>query len=316
VGKLSILSIVRKIAGAAVTVTMAAGCSLVSGYQIAPIPTAGAPTVAGSGCNRGHMPVPPYVGVIEHRLGQVPKFSRATGAHPRVVAYFERFGSPFVAGDACRVIRFGAIPLIQIDPTDVSIAKIGRGKYHKYLTDYAKAVRKFHAPVAISFGHEMNGTWYTWGYKDTPPAEFVQAWRVIHTTFAAAGASNVTWVWTVNSIYPNDIPLRRDWPGKAYVNWVGIDAYYWHATDTFDSMFGTVLDAVRPITHDPVLIAETAAAPGPQERSQIQSLFAGVRRNHLLGLVWFDINANRPWRLEGHPAALAAFRRAVKQYMR
>ncbi len=315
--KLSVLTVVRRIAGATVIVILAAGCSVTSGYQVAPTavhaPAVHAPAV----CPRRHVPAPPYVGVIEAKFPEITEFAHATRAQPRVVAYFQQFGSAFSTAQACRVIRLGAIPLIQIDPVRVSIAQIGRGRYRTYLAGYAKAVRKFGDTVAISFGHEMNSTWYRWGYGQTPPAQFVRAWRVIHDTFAAAGVSNVTWVWTINSIgTASDIPLREDWPGAAYVNWVGIDAYYWSPADTFDSMFGPVLDAVRPITHDPVLIAETGTAPGPQEHSQIQSLFAGIRRNRLLGIVWFDINAKRPWRLEGHPAALAAFRRAVKHYLR
>lgn len=248
--------------------------------------------------------------MIESKYPQITEFACETGAHPRVVVHFEQFGSAFNVNEACQVTRLGAIPLILINPIGVSIARIARGQYRAYLTVYATAVKKFGDPVAISFGHEMNGTWYSWGYQHTPPGQFVRAWRVIHETFAAAGASNVTWVWTVNSIGgASDIPLRYDWPGAAYVNWVGVDAYYWTPAYTFDSVFAPVLDAVRTITHHPVLIAETRAAPGPQERSQIQSLFAAVKSNHRLGLVWFDINAKRPWRLEGHPASLAVFRR-------
>ena len=46
----------------------------------------------------------------------------------------------------------------------------------------------------------MNGTWYSWGYRHTSPAVFVAAWRHIVTVFRAAGARNVTWLWTINII--------------------------------------------------------------------------------------------------------------------
>jgi hypothetical protein len=50
-------------------------------------------------------------------------------------------------------------------------------------------------------------------------------------------------------------------------------------------------------------------------------LFAGFRKDHLLGLVWFDVAqhggpAHQDWRLEGHPAAAAAFQHDVALLLR
>ena len=77
---------------------------------------------------------------------------------------------------------------------------IAAGKYDGYLSAYAEAVRAYRHPVILSFGHEMNGNWYSWGYTHTSPAVFVAAWRHIVTLFRALGAQNVTWLWTVNII--------------------------------------------------------------------------------------------------------------------
>ena len=96
--------------------------------------------------------------------------------------------------------KHGAVPLVQINPTDVSLAAIASGQYDAYLTSYAQAVRAYRHPVILSFGHEMNGYWYSWGYRHTSPAVFVAAWRHIVTLFRALGTRNVTWLWTVNII--------------------------------------------------------------------------------------------------------------------
>ena len=61
-------------------------------------------------------------------------------------------------------------------------------------------MRAYRRPVILSFGHEMNGYWYTWGNTHTSPADFVDAWRHIVTLFRAEGAENVTWLWTINAI--------------------------------------------------------------------------------------------------------------------
>ncbi len=62
----------------------------------------------------------------------------------------------------------GAVPLVQMDPDGISIAAIASGRYDGYLSSYAEAVRAYRHPVILSFGHEMNGSWYSWGYRNTP----------------------------------------------------------------------------------------------------------------------------------------------------
>jgi mannan endo-1,4-beta-mannosidase len=206
------------------------------------------------------------------------------------------------------------VPLVQIDPDNTSVASIASGHYDGYLDTYARAVRSYRHPVILSFGHEMNGYWYSWGYKHTSPPTFVAAWRHIVTLFRAQGVANVTWLWTINII--NDpkygrIPSPAQWwPGKSYVTWVGIDGYYYSPSTVFASLFGPTIVKVRALTHDPILIAETAAAPKAGQPSKITDLFAGVHLYGLLGFVWFDSNTTKDWQITS-PAAFAALRRGA-----
>ena len=123
------------------------------------------------------------------------------------------------------------------------------------------------------------------------------AWRHVVTVFRAVGARNVTWLWTVNVIQKTVHVMSpiRWWPGRAYVNWVGIDGYYRRASWKFAALFGPTIKAVRTLTLDPILISETGAA-GRWEAAKIANLFAGVRAYGLLGLVWFDADRQRDWR--------------------
>ena len=73
-------------------------------------------------------------------------------------------------------------------------------------------------PVILSFGAEMNGSWYSWGSGHTRPNVFVAAWRHVVSVFRQAGAHNVRWLWTVNSTNATAAPLKRWWPGNSYVN--------------------------------------------------------------------------------------------------
>ena len=70
------------------------------------------------------------------------------------------------------ICTHGVIPFVQIDPTATSITGIANGTYDDYLRSYADSVRNFRHAVVIGFGHEMNASWYPWGYKRSqrPPS--------------------------------------------------------------------------------------------------------------------------------------------------
>jgi mannan endo-1,4-beta-mannosidase len=137
--------------------------------------------------------------------------------------------------------------------------------------------------------------------------------------FRAQGARNVTWLWTVNTVTEPSAPLQQWWPGAGYVDWVGIDGYFFRAADTYRSVFGATITQVRGLTSDPILVGETAVGP-VAGASKIAGLFAGARADHLAGLVWFDQAQHdglyhQDWRLEDSPARLAAFRNVVNTHL-
>jgi beta-mannanase len=143
--------------------------------------------------------------------------------------YYSGWLEPFQASFATTVRKHGAVPLVQLDPTNISLAAITSGQYDAYLISYARAVRAHRDPVILSFGHEMNGTWFSWGWRHESPSVFVTAWRHIVTLFRAQGTRNVTWLWTINIVKTKNgrIPGPASWwPGSSYVTWVGIDGYY------------------------------------------------------------------------------------------
>ena len=262
-----------------------------------------------------------YLGVYEpgapRSYAGVTAFTAATGVRPGVVVYYSGWQEPFQARFAEVVGRHDAVPLVQIDPTGISLTAIASGRYDAYLRTYAAAVKAFGGKVILSFGHEMNGNWYSWAYQHTSPAAFVAAWRHIVDVFRAAGTQNVTWLWTVNIIQPSQhIPSpARWWPGRSYVNWIGVDGYYLDPSWTFASLFGPTIKAVRTLTLDPILISEVGAAPAAGKPAKIANLFAGVRAYGLLGFVWFDASTHRDYRITS-PAAFAAFRRGARAYQR
>jgi mannan endo-1,4-beta-mannosidase len=247
-----------------------------------------------------------YASQVPESYAGVTAFTTATGIKPDLVAFYSGWLEGFPASFAAKAASEGAVPLVQIQPSRVALAKIAAGRYDSYLKSYADAVRAYGRPVVMSFAHEMNGSWYSWGYGRTSPRTFIAAWRQIVTVFRARDADNVTWLWTVNIVDGNGrgrIPNpARWWPGSSYVNWVGIDGYYFQPSWQFAPLFGQTIGDVRHVTSDPILIAETAAPPTAAQPAKIAELFAGVHTYHLLGFVWFDTIGSRDWRLNSRGA--------------
>ena len=261
-----------------------------------------------------------YVGMVMTvtNQGLLNTFEQTTGVTPGIVENYQAFGQPFQSSWAGTLLAQGILPLIQLNPRLVTVGAIAAGRYDRYLSQYATAVRALGGPVGLSFANEMNVSWSPWGYRHVSPNVFVAAWRHIHQVFAAVGARKVIWVWTVARIRgtPGDRRVapgpRPWWPGGAYVDWVGLDIYYVSPGVTFRRAFVPTITAVRSFTGDPILLTETAVPNQSGQVQQIANLFAGARASHLLGIIWYDENVLHTWRLDkSRPAAIAAFRRGA-----
>jgi mannan endo-1,4-beta-mannosidase len=244
-------------------------------------------------------------------------FTSATSVQPRMLSYYSGWGQGFSVSFANAAHASGAVPVVKLEPLDIPLGTIIAGQYDGYLRQFARDVRIYRYPVILSFGHEMNGTWYSWGYTHSKPADYVAAWRHVVTVFRSMGATNVKWLWTVNGVSSPSLDLRPWWPGQQWADLTGIDAYYYTGNDTFQRVFGPTLTLVRQISSAPVLIAETAVGGNPSRETQIRGLLAGATANRIFGIIWFDVAQNdglyhQNWHLEADPAAVAAFTEAVK----
>jgi len=317
---------VSRFAALAVAASVLAGCSRLAPTYAPPAPTQSRPaaTQRSPRVPAVHATIPapahPLIGVYEPgSYTQITQFARTTGVQPRIVLYYSAWGEKFQASFATAAWDHGAYTFAELEPTNTTLARVAAGYSDSYLKRLAGQVRDFGHPVILSFGHEMNGDWYPWGVGHATPAQFIAAWRHVVQVFRSQGADNVTWAWTVNAVDAASPPLRQWWPGSEWVNWVGVDGYFYFSSDTFSSVFGQALAEIRTFTGDPALIGETAAGPGPDASSQVAALFAGAAANHLAGLVWYDEAQHNPpyhldWHLADDPAALIAFRLGARRY--
>jgi mannan endo-1,4-beta-mannosidase len=248
-------------------------------------------------------------------ISPVTSVAEALSVNPNLIGQYVSWGRPFDTMAAANALNAGALYYMVWEPFKPSVASIADGASDAYITKFARAVHAFGKPVALSFGHEMNGNWYPWGTTGTTAADFVAAWRHIHQLFTQAGATNVIWVWNPNIINPMpDVQLQPYWPGSSYVDWVGITGYFAiTGPHTFDGVYGPTMTEIRQFTSKPFFIAETAVETGANELNSISSLIGSVKdHSDVLGFVWFNYSKDGvDWTLGDRPKARAAVASAL-----
>lgn len=101
-------------------------------------------------------------------------------------------------------------------------ADIAAGKLDASVIDpEARQMKAYGKPVMLGFDHEMD---ISVGASGTA-ADYVAAYRHIHSQFAALGVTNVIWVWTTTGFSGRDWEFPSLYPGNSYVDWIGWDPY-------------------------------------------------------------------------------------------
>ncbi|MEY9965991.1 mannan endo-1,4-beta-mannosidase [Streptacidiphilus sp. MAP12-16] len=253
---------------------------------------------------------------VPKSISALAPYTATVGKKPNVLEFYSSWGDGFDTSGVRRIYNEGALPYMAWEPYKPSLASIAKGDTDSYIQSVAKEVAAANLPIAISFGHEMNGDWYPWGRKGNTAADFVNAWHHIHDLFEQAGATNVIWVWSPNIINPAPtVKLAPYYPGDAYVDWVGMIGYYTLSGEkTFDTLFGPTMRQVQGFTKKPFLISETASQQGKRRLADVDDLFNGVQANsNVLGFIWFDIVKRADWRIEITPTALADFKKRASK---
>jgi len=256
------------------------------------------------------------VGVVSNDLAA---FDLRCKCRPNVAVHYISMGGPVSMTLAKLVLEARAVPVLELEPFGIPLTRIIAGHEDAWLTRYAKAVLGLKAPVIMSFAPEANGSWYEWGFLHTPAKVYVQAWRHVVTVFRKAGADRIKWAWIMNRGFLQGERLELLWPGRSYVNMLGIDGYFKDPKDNFRRLFVPTIRDMRKLSSDPILISETAAGPTADKLRAVRQLVADMTAYHLAGFTWFDIHqhgnsTHQDWRIETSPRALAAYRCAVQQY--
>lgn len=201
-------------------------------------------------------------------------------------------------------------------------ARIAAGDFDGYLWSWGTAMASWGKPVMLRYGHEMNGNWYPWadGVNDNQSGDYVKAWKHVHDVLIAAGAANVSWVWSPNVPYTGSTSLAGLYPGSAYVDTVALDGYNWGTaavgskwTDP-STLFGGGLTLLRKLAPGKqIIIAETASAEAGGSKAAWNAALVSylAAQSDVTGVVWFHHDKEADWRIDSSSSSATALATAL-----
>jgi hypothetical protein len=236
-------------------------------------------------------------------------------------------------------IGAGEIPLVTMPlGSGISLKEVVEGKQDAAIRSWARDAKAFEYPFLFRPWWESNGNWYSWGQSPY----FVAAWQRFHDLVVAEGATNVTWAWVVNTIWEEEGEVKADptpyYPGGAYVDWVGVDAYNWGRNPLQPDRWVSAEESIQPTLEvleeiapgKPVCICESASTEiGEGQFEEGKALWIHEMldeylpsRPRIKAYVWFNWNVeqggfgsgggNWDWPIESSPEAEAAFREGIQ----
>jgi len=213
----------------------------------------------------------------------------------------------------------------------LSMADAAAGLYNDHYTYVAQQMAIFPKTI-VRVAWEFNAAWYPWGASapGVDAANYAANYRAafIHMVerFRAV-SSDFTFVWNPNlpsQWFPDD-PWRDTYPGDAYVDYIGVDAY-----DQPDSSHPDPADRWGPVgwgldriaefaaLHSkPIAIPEWAAGAQGDNPLYVTNVAAWLKANAVLGTMncyWYgDANSGYVGWMDGnYPLQFAEFKRIFK----
>jgi hypothetical protein len=265
-------------------------------------------------------------------LAQLDASESKIGARAAIVGTFADWAHTpdFPAGLAEAANKRGAVLLISWEPWDswsggadqpgYALRTIAAGDHDALIDRWATEIARYRRPVMLRFAPEMNGDWLPWstGSNGNGPGDYVAAWRHARARFRRAGATNAVWVWNPTVSYDGSTPLRSLFPGAREVDWLAVDGYNWGSVrdwgwQSYADIFAPTLHALRALAPGrPVMIAETASAPGPRRAAWVTDTLQSAHAHGVGAVVWFEFDKETDWRLAGDPASAAAARAVLR----
>ena len=279
-------------------------------------------------------PAGPVVAKVAEVLGKRPLFgvnasdpedpslshlAEVAGCRPALVKIFAALPGG-ISAEKLRALP--GVPVLSIEPWETgkganqpryTLRATIRGDWDAQYRKIAQSVVAYGKPILIRFGHEMNGRWYPWGVANGNKAsEFPVAWRHVVDLFRKAGATNALWVWSPNVIRgAQSQTIAEFWPGKAYVDVVGLTGYG-VSEQSPSRTYDATMTLIKRLTDKPVVLTEVGAKRDSDKTEWISNFGPWLKAHpQVAGFIWNQVVRDGDWRYDDTPANLAAFRRSL-----
>lgn len=206
-----------------------------------------------------------------------------------------------------------------------TLAAGANGSYDKHFTTLARAlVAGGYANATLRLGPEFNGNWFRWSAIGQEKV-FARYWRHIVRAMRAVPGQHFTFDWCPN---PGSRADAQAYPGNAYVDYVGLDAYDqdwlpgWKIPETrwqdiLDEPYGLKWQKGFAAAHHKQMTlpewgvyARPDGHGGGDDPYYIRQMYKWIGENDYVYAVYFEFNApDGDHQLEGNefPNAAAAF---------
>lgn len=292
-----------------------------------------------------------YVGVFRppapFNADSLDQYQILAGKKPALVMWYQPWAgaSSFDRAACLAVMKRGAIPVITWEPwapgndpnwlqnpaqmSDYRLSRIASGAFDSHISSWAREIKSLGGPVMLRPLHEMNGNWYPWGgtVNGNSPTDYIRAWRRIHGIFAREGATNVTWVWSVNAAsVPNTKQnhYSKYYPGASYVDWTAVSGFNWGRSRTgsrwqsFSSIYTAPLAYLGKLGK-PIMLAEFGSVSGGGSKATwITDAYRRIRTQYpkVRAVVYYDkresgLKGTQDWQINSSGRSATAYRRAV-----
>jgi Glycosyl hydrolase family 26 len=247
------------------------------------------------------------------QISAFQSFEHQVGTSLDLVHVYHPWGSAFPSQEDKYFVDTGKVLLLTWggDPDTKAIIA---GQDDAMIRARAEAVKALHHPILLEFRHEMDRPNLQWTIHG--PADYIAAWDRVRAIFAAAGATNVSWVWCPTGYGFQDGRAEAFYPGDNEVDWICSDVYSDSGARSLSAAAGAFLRWASH--HDkPVIIGEFATDGNPSGWASWLLAAGELARSdpQIKAIAYFDANGNdsqgRPFHywLGDQPAALSAFGR-------
>ena len=185
---------------------------------------------------------------------------------------------------------------------------ISNGSMDEYIENFALKIKGLNKPVFLRFAHEFDNPFYPW-YDERENAHevFRLAWKRTKDIFERNGATNVIWIynpWKSEN-------LLKFYPGKDYVDWIGLNILNYATHDdqesyfSFTDLYEPFREEIKKIRKDyPVMISEFGSKKDSIYQAQwINKALFDIQNDYpeIDALVYFNsrVDNNIPGEQEG-----------------